>query len=452
MADLWINKYKPTNIKDILGNNTTILQINDWIKNYFDDSINYNSIVVSGNHGVGKGMIIKLILENNNCKFTWLDYKDDKNKELFDDLRNSSNMKDINNYVKTKQTFVIIIDDIEKITLKSEKKRIIDLVKLNSIRKMFPIIFISNLQHNKLVTDIIAYSKEYKISQPSDYDMRILFNRIIKKENMKINDEKTINKIIRFTQKDIRRLIFVMYDIYNSFKNKELEYEDISNYINNSQKKYKDISLFDSTKILMDEYNGISESLNLYKVDKVLVPLTIHENFYKSLILRYKDNKKILNTLKNVTSSISCGDVIETNIYTDQNWFLHDIHGFYTCVKTSYHINKHSPKYKKSAIPYYDLNFSSDLNQTSLKNINKKQISNIQNVVNDKSFHDIILLNNIVYNLMNENEISKLHDIVGDYDKTMKTIETFIKIDKTIPKITISQKNKKIFNHLVKNS
>ena len=40
----------------------------------------------------------------------------------------------------------------------------------------------------------------------------------------------------------------------------------------------------------------------------------------------------------------------DANIYTDQNWFLHDIHGFYTCVKTSYHINKHSPKYKKSAI------------------------------------------------------------------------------------------------------
>ena len=75
--------------------------------------------------------------------------------------------------------------------------------------------------------------------------------------------------------------------------------------------------------------------------------------------------------LKNVTDSISKGDVIETNIYTDQNWFLHEIHGFYKCARTSYHINKHKPTFKKSSIPYYDMKFSSDLNQTSLKNINK---------------------------------------------------------------------------------
>ena len=36
----------------------------------------------------------------------------------------------------------------------------------------------------------------------------------------------------------------------------------------------------------------------------------------------------LINVLKNVTKSISLGDIIETNIYTDQNWYLHDIHGF----------------------------------------------------------------------------------------------------------------------------
>jgi hypothetical protein len=155
--------------------------------------------------------------------------------------------------------------------------------------------------------------------------------------------------------------------------------------------------------------------------------------------------------MKYVTDSISKGDVIETNIYTDQNWFLHDIHGFFTCAKTSYNINKHKPKYNTDAIPYYNLSFSSDLNQTSLKNINKKQITNLQAFFPDKSFKDIICMNKIIYNLMKEDKIEDVFNIINYYDKNIKTVETFIKIDKSLPRIAISQKNKKKFNLLCKN-
>ena len=151
-----------------------------------------------------------------------------------------------------------------------------------------------------------------------------------------------------------------------------------------------------------------------------------------------------------MTDSISKGDVIETNIYTDQNWFLHDIHGFYTCARTSYHINKHKPKYKKSSIPYYEMKFSSDLNQTSLKNINKKQITNLQKVFPNKSFNDIINLNKVIYHLVKNEKIPELYRIMRDYDSNVKTVETIIKIDKTMPKIVLSQKNKKIYNMYVK--
>jgi hypothetical protein len=38
-----------------------------------------------------------------------------------------------------------------------------------------------------------------------------------------------------------------------------------------------------------------------------------------------------------------------------------------------------------------------------------------------------------------------------DYDSNVKTVETIIKIDKTMPKIALSQKNKKIYNMYAKN-
>ena len=43
-----------------------------------------------------------------------------------------------------------------------------------------------------------------------------------------------------------------------------------------------------------------------------------------------------------ISDSISRGDNIETSIYTDQNWFLQNIHGFFTCINTNFWINNNS--------------------------------------------------------------------------------------------------------------
>ena len=34
MCDTWIDKYKPKNIKDIIGNSSNILKFNHWLQNF----------------------------------------------------------------------------------------------------------------------------------------------------------------------------------------------------------------------------------------------------------------------------------------------------------------------------------------------------------------------------------------------------------------------------------
>jgi replication factor C subunit 1 len=445
MSDIWIDKYRPKNIKEIIGNTTNIDKIDKWIKNEKSNM----SLVISGYHGIGKNLIVRKILEKNNYNYKWLDYKDEKGKSLFDDLVNCFTGENLRLMNSKKDKFVLVINDVDKITLKNEKARIKDLVKLNHTKKYFPIIFISSLLHNKLLTDILEFGDDIKLKQPSNIELTNFLNKIIKNENINIKDDKVKSKIIKFCQNDVRRLILILYDLKNSFDvEDEINVDLIKYFINNSEKKCKDVSLFDSSKTLINKYTNINDSLSMYRVDKVLVPLTIHENFTKSIFNKYSDNNIYLEILSNVTDSISRGDVIETNIYTDQNWFLHDIHGFYTCVKTSYNINKYNKIYKDS---FYDMRFSSDLNQTSLKNINKKQISNLSKMFPNKSFNDIINLNKIIFNLVKNDKIKELYNIMKDYDNNIKTVENIIKIDKTMDKITISQKNKKLFNSFVKN-
>jgi len=86
MCDTWIEKYKPNNIKDIIGNSSNILKFNHWLQNFENEK--NSSIVISGYHGVGKNLITKIVLENNNYYYKWLDYKDEKAQTLFENLVN----------------------------------------------------------------------------------------------------------------------------------------------------------------------------------------------------------------------------------------------------------------------------------------------------------------------------------------------------------------------------
>ena len=187
-------------------------------------------------------------------------------------------------------------------------------------------------------------------------------------------------------------------------------------------------------------------------MEKVLLPLLIHENFVYNIIQRCNNNCKVLNTMKHVTNAISEGDVIETNIYTDQNWYLQNIHGFYTCAETSYHINKNVTS---KNIPFIKLNFSKDLNQTSLKNINRKNVTNMQTLLPHKSIEDILYINKLLYHLVMNNSLDVIFDKIKNYNFNVKSVEVAIKIDKTLKKkknVQLTSKNKKLLSAYFKNN
>ena len=155
-----------------------------------------------------------------------------------------------------------------------------------------------------------------------------------------------------------------------------------------SREKNVDVSLFDATSII----NNYKEDtiLKLYEMEKVLLPLMIHEN-YTDKILKEKETdwESIIYKLMKISDSVSRGDNIETSIYTDQNWYLQNIHGFYTCINTSYWINKDND----FDVGRLNLKFSSDLNKTSLKNINRKNINNLLKMLPNRSLDEILTMN-----------------------------------------------------------
>jgi hypothetical protein len=169
----------------------------------------------------------------------------------------------------------------------------------------------------------------------------------------------------------------------------------------------------------------------------------IHEHYIKKILSHSNQPwEKIIYSLVKTSDSISRGDNIETSIYTDQNWYLQNIHGFYTCLNTSFWINRYSSGQKLSSDK---MKFSSDLNKTSLKNINRKNINNLLKIVPNKSIEEIIFINQLANNFIKNNYEDKLITILQSYKKdiTVKELELFLKIDKTQEFTTLTSKEKK---------
>ena len=439
----WIDKYSPTSTNKIECNKDIIKEIKNWLDNFYKKENENSCIVLMGVHGIGKTHIIKLLVKECGYKEIYFNsYTSKKEPAISSRVMNFYNSKSIAN----KSKHCVIIDESETISLTSEKNAISDMYKENNVKKHFPLIFITtNTQHNKFISDIMKFSLTFTLKKPTYDNFKKLLNKIEKAEKFKLENEKANKKVIEFCQYDYRRFLIVLQDIYFTFKNKVITYKNIKTFLSNNRKKDEEISLFDATKFALQKYSSFTELQHLYMNEKVLLPLMIHENYINFMFSKYecRNNDIYIKIMKNVSNSISWGDVIETSIYTDQNWFLQEnIHAFYTTVNTSYNLNKYSSNKDEKA----KISFSSDLNKTSLKNINRKNILILKHSIPNKNLEDLIYMNTIISNFVINKEYDKVRKIKHEYNLSIKDIEIILKLNKITEKITLTSKMKKLIN------
>jgi replication factor C subunit 1 len=447
MESLWINKYRPKELNQIIGHKNQINKFKEWLS-YFKTKPKNNAIIISGNHGIGKTLTIQLILEEAGYLVRIInpnEIKDFRNLDDFDEYYNQQNsiLSKLNFYKDKNNKIALIFDEMENISLTSEKKYIMDIFKENNKTNSFPLIFISNNQHSKLLNDLKKNCDEIRFFSPSSIEIRNLIKTISKNENFLIKDNDEIyEKIINFSQYDIKRLINILQEL--SFHYKKIDNSNILDlFFEKSRQKNIDIGLYEATEKLLNNYNDYETVIKLYESEKVLLPLMIHEHYLKKILTNSKQSwDKVIYSLVKTSDSISRGDNIETSIYTDQNWYLQNIHGFYTCLNTSYWINKVNTNYD---LTVDKMKFSSDLNKTSLKNINRKNINNLIKIISNKSIDEIIYINQLANHLFKEGKEEVLINILQNYKKdiSVKEIELCLKIDKTLEFLTLSSKEKK---------
>lgn len=442
----WIEKYNPTRISDLISNRRIIKQIYDWLYTYNKNKrvilklinekskkINRNSsfkscMLLTGNHGVGKSVTIDVIAKQLNYDIKKLNVSIFKSEKNLGDIISKILMEDniismSNNNKKRKK--IIIIDELESITSAIEKNAISNIQKLNDTKMYCPIIFISNDTHRKLIANIKKTAFWIKLYPPYDSEMIKLLNKISDSEKIIYKDNEIIYKIIHLVQGDVRRLLLILHDLKNAYNNSIITYEKITKYIESTKKKDIELNLYEATDNILYNYKSVNQCLRLYESNKVLLPLMVQQNYIPYIL---KNDNTNIELVHKVSDLLSYGDIIEYYIYSEQNWNLQDIHGIYTCSLPSHYLND-----KISGIKInINSEFAGDLHKTSIKNINRKNVTNSNKYFNHMTVSDYLYLNKIIknFNSLNSSEISSI--LLNEYDIKIDSgiISTIMKIDK----------------------
>lgn len=494
----WLVKYRPHKIADIIGNKQAVTSIVNWVKSYDTnkqnalklinpskktfkldivlDEVNDQAdvkmeidknvvnkdttpnLIVYGDHGTGKSCSVYTILEELDYDIMLIDFSKIKTPKLileFLDKINSEEIVDIISIMTNKKSDkkkAVVIDKLEAISSKIEKAFILALIKNNEYYWKFPIIIISDNKHNKFTSEIRKKSFEIKFWKPYISDMSILLKKIAKSENIRFAYPSIEQHLLNYCQQDIRRLLSLLQDIQITYGDKVITQSDLNSYIEMTKCKDNDFNLFSTTSLILTSYIGINNTLRLYDMDKVDLPLMIHQS-YPDVVSCYSEKEDEIGIFKDIAKILSDGDNIENFIYSNQSWNIHEIHGIFTCVIPSFILENKIPTNEDLPKILPKIRYTDDPNKTSLKFINRKNIVQVNRVFPNINIFDILNIVHLLKFLLNENDIDGCSKLIKEYNLGAANIETLLKVDKIVTsKTNISSKQKndiiKLYNEM----
>ena len=406
-SSLWVDKYRPTNIDNIIGNTNQIALIRKWL-NVFKTRKAYkgfkNCILISGPPGIGKTSTVHILLKDYGydvIEFNASELRTSKiiSSKLETILSGKSIQMMFNKDIKTG----IIMDEVDGIESRkeyssndmityinyTENREVAKLKKLKKKPKKNdkiyinknPIICICNSITRNL-NSLLKYVVHIKFNGPSDSDIYTLLKKINLGENLGISDA-VLNIITPYCQNDLRRTVYIL-EYISGFLKKNISQGELLKLVQNVGTKDMDIELYEAINKLYFDYSmNISEVLLNYQADQTFVPYIIHENFINFIDKNtHNSYEELLDCSINYYELLTDSQLFRNNMFG--NWDFTEYVGVLSCFNSNFLIKnmklKNTPKitsFEKSAlISKYNYRF---YNLKSINNICKKLDIDISN-------------------------------------------------------------------------
>ncbi|KAM4083905.1 hypothetical protein ACB094_08G092500 [Castanea mollissima] len=346
----WTEKYRPKVPNDIIGNQSLVKQLHDWLTNWNEqfldtgnkkkgkkqnDSGAKKAVLLSGTPGIGKTTSAKLVSQMLGFQAIEVNASDSRGKadakiekgiggsnansikELVSNEALSVNM-DRSKHPKT----VLIMDEVDGMSA-GDRGGVADLIASIKISKI-PIICICNDRYSQKLKSLVNYCLLLSFRKPTKQQMAKRLMQVATAEGLQVN-QIALEELADRVNGDMRMAVNQLQ--YMSLSMSVIKYDDIRQRLLSSAKD-EDISPFTAVDKLFGFNSGklrMDERIDLSMSDPDLVPLLIQENYinYKPSSAGKDDNGiKRMNLIACAAESIGDGDIFNVQIRRYRQWQL----------------------------------------------------------------------------------------------------------------------------------
>jgi replication factor C subunit 1 len=338
---MYTSIYRPKKIEKFIGNKEVIQPFIQWLLEWCPNNKNKCAIVY-GITGIGKSLLVELILQKHDYNIINLDIDEGRSKEY------------INSYIKPltkiKKTFngqenALVVSDIDSGGENGFISGLIECIKETQI----PIICICNDKYSQSIKPILNYCFDIKMTKPKYDDVYRLVYDVVMNEKIKIKESR-IKELYEESNGDIR---FILNSLQLNIR---------------SCKDIQSSNIFETTGVLFSMDETIERKNEIYWNSADIHTLMVQENYINNIIGLKNDLTKI-EKLSYSADALSDADLFhplrDVNM---MNWSLEQ----YVALNTIRATNNCN---KKTMIK-----FPQYLGRISTQNKNKREKINYENI------------------------------------------------------------------------
>ncbi|EGW12073.1 Replication factor C subunit 1, partial [Cricetulus griseus] len=355
---LWVDKYKPTSLKNIIGqqgDQSCANKLLRWLRNWHksspeekkharfskhsskDDGSSFKAALLSGPPGVGKTTTASLVCQELGYSYVELNASDTRSKNslktiVAESLDNTS-IKGFYTRRATPSKHALIMDEVDGMAGNEDRGGIQELIGLIKHTKI-PIICMCNDRNHPKIRSLVHYCFDLRFQRPRVEQIKSAMLSIAFKEGLKIPPP-AMNEIILGANQDVRQVLHNM-SMWCA-QSKALTYDQAKA---DSQRAKKDIRLgpFDVARKVFaageeTAHMSLMDKSDLFFHDYSIGPLFVQENYlHVKPMAAGGDMKKHLMLLSRAADSICDGDLVDSQIRSKQNWSLLPTQAIYASV------------------------------------------------------------------------------------------------------------------------
>jgi replication factor C subunit 1 len=289
--EMFVDKYSPKNVTDIIGHKEQINQITNWLLSWSSDYPETRGILVTGPPGIGKTTTIHLIAKSLGYKVKEYNASDTRSVSV---LRGMMALG-IKRLVKE----IIVMDEVDGLSERGGVGEIASIIK----KTLTPIICIANEKPPKL-RPIMNVCLDIKFNRPVKSTIASALLKVAKEEKIEIT-KVDLETLCEKNGNDIRSIL----------NNLEFYGSDTIDSTNLKDSNHR-LDLFSATqRIFANKKISLDDAAGLVFVDYNMIPLMIQEAYLSS-------SKNSLEDAVKAAEYISIGDILDRRIHQKQDWSL----------------------------------------------------------------------------------------------------------------------------------